>query len=86
MANAREGNVIYCDTDDSTFADAKNICGIKYIGAASSSITIKAGSSSGNSLWEESASTNVFNEVCIHSPDGIHITVGGTATVYIYLK
>lgn len=86
MANAKEGNVIYVDTDDTTLASAKYVEAIKYIGNTSGTATIKAGTSSGDLMWEESGTANVFNEVCIHSPDGLHVAVTNGAKVYIYLK
>lgn len=86
MANSRAGNVILVDTTATTVAEAIEISAIKYIGASTSSVTLKAGTSSGNVLWEESATTNVFNEVQIREKDGVHVVITGTAKVYLYLK
>lgn len=86
MANSSAGNVRFVDTNDTTLADAKKICGIKYIGAASSSVTIKDGSATGNILWTDNGSTTKFEEVAIQVGSGIHVAVVGTASVYIYLK
>lgn len=86
MANHREGNVIYVDTS-AQFSDIRNVKSIKYFGAGSSSITIKAGSSTGKNLWFEDSSSDVYNgEVCIRSDKGIYVTVSGSATVYIYTE
>lgn len=85
MANAREGNVIFVDTT-AAFPDAKSICGIKYIGASTSSVTIRGEGASGGIMWAETATTNVFDNVEIRCNDGIHVTIAGTAGAYIYLR
>lgn len=85
MANAREGNVIFVDTT-AAFTDAKTICGIKYIGASTSSLTIRGEDSSGGILWKDTGTTTIFDNVEIRCNDGIHVTVTGTATAYIYLR
>lgn len=86
MANSRAGNVVVVDTTGTTVAEGIHIVGIKYIGAASGTATLKAGSSSGNPLWEESGTANVFNQVDIKEKDGVHVILGTTAKVYLYLK
>ncbi len=86
MANAQEGNVIFIDTTAATYSGAKYIEAIKYIGNTSGTATIQAGGSSGVTLWQESGTANVFNQVCIHSPDGLYIVVTNSAKVYIYLR
>jgi hypothetical protein len=87
MANTRSANVIIVDTS-AAYPDVKNVRSIKYIGATTSTASIKSGaSSSGTVLWEESASTNVMNSnVEIRDPEGIYVTITGTAKVYLYLK
>ncbi len=86
MANTFSENVIFVDTDASTFAQAKCIQAIKYIGNTSGTLTIKAGTSSGKVLWEESGATNTFNNVHIQALDGIYVTITNGAKAYVYLK
>lgn len=85
MANSRAGNVIRVDTS-AAFTSARNIVAIKYIGASSGTASIKKTASDGIPLWEESGSTNTFNEVPVRSSTGIYVTVTNSAVVYIYLK
>lgn len=86
MANARAGTVIFCDTSDTTYTGMLRIKGIKYIGAASGTAEFKQGSSSGATLWRESGSSNVYNEVCMVVKDGLNVTLTNSAVVYIYLE
>ena len=85
MANTRAGNVIKCDTT-ATFTDAKQICGIKYIGAASGTAVITDAGGSGNNLWVESGTTNQWNDAEIVANDGVTVTVTNSAIVYLYLE
>jgi len=84
MANTRAANVLRVDTT-ADFADLKNICGIKYIGAASGTAVIKDKDTSGNTLWQESGTSNVFNEVKINAAEGMRVEVTNSAVVLIYL-
>jgi hypothetical protein len=87
MANSRAKNVYLVDTDATTLSQNLTICGIKYIGAAASSVTIKDESSAGAVLWEENATTNVWNpDLDIKSSKGIYIAITGTAKVYLYVE
>lgn len=85
MANARAGTVIFCDTSNTTYTGTMKICAVKYIGAASGTAEFKQGSSSGATLWRESGSTNIFNEVEMQINDGLNVTLTNSAAVYIYL-
>ncbi len=85
MANAREGSVWYIDTSDTTIPGRVTVCGIKYIGNASGTASIKDTNSSGDLMWEESGTANVFNPVCFTTNNGINITLTNSAKVYIYL-
>jgi hypothetical protein len=85
MANYRSANVIFIDTS-AAFTDYKKIVGVKYIGNASGTASIKSnGSSSGDILWEESGASNVFNQVEIRDSRGVYVTVTNSAKVYLYL-
>lgn len=85
MANSQEGNVIYCDTT-ATFANAVEICSIKYIGAASGTAAITSASGSKN-IWEEAGTANVYNaEVDLFIPGGVTVTLANSAKVYLYLR
>lgn len=87
MANTQAGNVIRVDTS-AAFTETRRIRAVRYIGASTSSGTIKGGgTSSGNLLWEETASTNVYTpDVEIYDADGVYVTITGTAVVYLYLE
>lgn len=87
MASARKGNVIRVEAS-AAYADVRNIHSIKYIGAAASSVNIRSdASASGEVLWTEDATTDVYNpEVCMHDKNGFYVEVTGTAVVYLYLK
>lgn len=85
MANSRTGSVIRVDTTAS-FAGAKYIKSIKYIGS-SSGTAIVTGLDSTLRLWEESGTANVHNaDVCINNQDGVTVTLTNSAIVYLYLK
>jgi hypothetical protein len=87
MANARTGNVIFVDADNTAVTEALSIKSIKYIGAASGTATIKLGGTSGSVIWEESGSANVWNpNVEIYAREGIYVDLTNSAKIYIYLK
>lgn len=86
MANSFSGNVIFVDTSAS-FPYAKNIESVKYVGAASSSATIKGNAdSSGPTLWTDNSSSTTTYETCIRDCQGVYVAITGTAAVYIHLK
>lgn len=84
MANTRHGNVIRVDTTDSLFTDARNIEGIKYVGASSGTATIK-GIDGVKTIWVHTGDVIVFDEVCIRTADGVEVEVTNSAVVYLYL-
>lgn len=84
MANHTQGNVQFVDTT-ATFADIRRISAIKYIGAAASSVVIKADGSGGDDLWEANTALEEFDHAEIRNSKGIHVIVTGTAKVYLYL-
>jgi hypothetical protein len=87
MANSAEQNVLFCDTDDTTYAGIRKIRSIKYIGNTNGTAVIKFQSSSGDVLWQESGASNVYNpDLCIVAPQGIHVAITNGAKVYIYLE
>lgn len=86
MSNTRSANVIVVDTS-AQFSEPLTICAIKYIGAASGTASIKADSTSGVVIWEESGSSNTFNpELEIELRQGMYVTLANSAKVYIYYK
>lgn len=86
MANTYSGNVIFCDTS-AAFPQATRICGIKYLGAATSSATVRGeASATGTILWSDDNTTDLFEQVEIRDSKGIYVALTGTATVFIYLK
>jgi hypothetical protein len=88
MANTRNGNVWFVDTDNTVLPGPLKITGIKYIGAATSSASLKAGTTAGPELWRETATSNVFDEVEIicNEQAGVHVDLTGTAVIFIYLE
>jgi hypothetical protein len=86
MANSYTGNVQFVDTTGTTLAFISNVCGVKYIGNASGTATIKAGSTSGAVVWEESGASNVFNQVDFRCSDGLYVTLTNGAKIYIYFE
>lgn len=87
MANASADNVMFIDTDNTTIPGPVRIKSIKYIGASTSSVSLKQGTTSGTVLWTENASTNVFNgEVCIRTSGDVFVDITGTAAIYVYLE
>jgi hypothetical protein len=87
MANHRASNVIFVDTS-AQFDDQANICKIKHIaGGASSTVTIKADSTSGKLVYESVLDDGeVVDEINIRLKHGYYVTVSGSAKAYIYLK
>ena len=85
MANVKTANVIMVDTS-AQFDGKFKICSVKYIGNTSGSASIKADSTSGSVVWEESGTANVFNSECCMYLDGMYVTVANSAKVYIYLE
>lgn len=88
MANSRNGNVYFIDTDNTVLPGPLKIVGIKYIGASTSSAALKAGVTGGAELWRETATTNVFDDVCIEvkEPAGVHVDLTGTAVIFVYVE
>ena len=84
MANSRGNNVLFCDTDNTQYAENIRIKSIKYIGASTSSATIRKKDASGAIVWTEDGSADKVDEVCIVAPQGIWVDITGTAAVYIY--
>lgn len=87
MANTRAGNVIIVDTS-AAFEDARYIKAIRYeAGTGTPTVTIKKGSSSGTVMYFADGANDLFEQVSIASPQGIHVTLAGTGTkAYIYLE
>lgn len=87
MANARKGNVIYVDTTGYTLDQTLTIKAVKYIGAASGTAIITAGTSgSGTIVWQESGTANLrVDEICARV-DGFHVAITNSAVVIIYLE
>jgi len=86
MANTRAANVIRVDTT-AAFSGPLFVQSIKYIGSSSASATVRSGSASGNTLWQESGASNVHNaDVCLKAGDGLHVTITNSSVVYLYLK
>lgn len=87
MANSRQANVLFCDTDATTYAENLRICGVKYIGASTGTLQIQDTNSSGKVLWKESGSANVWNpDVEIRAKDGIYVALTNGASAYIYFE
>jgi hypothetical protein len=86
MAISRAANVIFCDTDATTYTGTHRIVGIKYIGNTSGTLSILDATSSGKTLWTESGASNVYNQVDIYANDGLYVTLTNGAKVYIYLE
>lgn len=86
MANTRNANVIRIDTT-AQINDVLTINSIKYIGNTSGTASIKAESTSGNLIWEESGASNVYNaEVELLLKNGLFVTVTNGAVLYLYLE
>jgi hypothetical protein len=86
MANHREGNVIFVDTD-AAFTDVRSICGVKYIGNTNGTATIKgSGASGGDVVWQEAGTANIYDQVELRDSEGVYVAVTNGAKVYLYLK
>ena len=86
MANYSSANVIFVDTTAFTYAGSVRICGIKYVGASTSSLTIRGNASStGPILWTDPGTTTKFEQIEIVDNKGIYVELTGTASVFIYL-
>jgi hypothetical protein len=86
MGNTRAGNVHRIDTT-AGFTDPVTIVAIKYVGTTGSSAIVKAGDSSGNTVYENALTTNQLCEpVKIRSNKGFHVTVASGAILYVYLE
>lgn len=87
MANARTGNVIFVDTTGYTLDQTVIISNVKYIGAATGTATITAGTSgSGQVIWKEAGTANLSAEEICAKVDGFHVAVANSAQVIIYLE
>lgn len=89
MAVVRKENVIVISADNDTVTDSIKVCGILYIpGSGSPAIAIKAdASAAGQTLWECSGATRIFDEVELNLSGGAHIDLAGTGTLlYLYLE
>jgi hypothetical protein len=86
MANSAAQNVIQCDTNDTTYAQALKIRSIRYIGNTNGTVTIKFENSSGVLAYVESGATNTCSsDLCIEAPKGVHVAITNGAKVYLYL-
>lgn len=87
MANsAQVANCIRVEAS-TQFSDVRRIRSIKFIGTTGASATIKETSSSGEVVWTESGTANVYNpEVCLHNNNGFYVTITSGAVVYLYLE
>jgi hypothetical protein len=86
MSNTLSANVIRVDTS-ANFTNATNIVAIKYIGAANGTAVVESnGTDSDLKLWEESGTSNAFNQVYIRDNKGVRVEVTNSAVVYLYLK
>lgn len=85
MANSYDGNVHRIDTTDTELPATRSVKGVKYVGAASGTATIKE-LGSGNTLWEHSGDVIIFDDVCIRADKGIEVEVTNGAVVYVYEK
>lgn len=87
MANAREGNVIYVDTDNTTIAGPLKIESIKYIGNTSGTANLKSEDDSGDLLWEEEGTANILDAgLCIRTNKDVYVNLTNGAVIYIYLE
>lgn len=83
MANHRQANVIFCDTDE-TFEGVRQVMTVRYIGAASGTAVIKDSDSSEN-LWEASGTEDDSDFVQISNSHDLRVEVTNGAKVYLYL-
>lgn len=87
MANGRTGNVIYVDTTAYTLDQTVTIARVKYIGNASGTLVITAGTAgTGQTIYQESGTANLsVDEICARV-DGFHVAVTNSAKCIIYLE
>ena len=86
MANAKEGNVWYIDTDNTVIPGPVEIESIKYIGNTSGTANLKSENDSGSIMWQEAGANNIMDAgVCIRTNKDIHVNLTNSAAVYIYL-
>ena len=88
MANGRAGNVYYVDTSGAldTNLSKMSICAIKYIGNTSGTASIKADSSSGVIVWQESGANNLSADYVEMRIDNPYVTVANGAVLIIYTE
>ena len=88
MANVKAGSVLSIDTSAETFSDIRAVSGFMLTaGSAAATLTIKAGSSSGNVIATVKAATDttVPIDLPFHSGDGNYVEITGTgARAYIF--
>lgn len=86
MANTLTGTVYRVDTTGA-LPLAINVEGFKYVGGTGGSVIVRKGSASGNIVYESAGTTEKSAEgACLRSVSGLHVTVAGTAVLYVYLK
>lgn len=88
MANTYSSNVRKIDTSGAITGPLA-IRSIKYIGSSSGSASVKASpaTTAGLLVWQQSGSANWSDhDLNILASDGIYVTVGNSAIVYLYLK
>lgn len=84
MAISRAYNVTRVD-ETALLKDVIQIKSIRYKGGADSSAVIRAKSNTGTIIWEENSSSNVYDpNLCITCSQGIHVTITGSAVLYLY--
>ena len=87
MANSRTGNVIFVDTTGYTISDTVKIESVKYIGNASGTLVITAGTTgSGTIIYQESGTNNTSADAIGVRIDGFHVAVTNSAKALIYLE
>ena len=86
MATAYSANVIRVESA-AAFAYAKDIVYIKQLAGSAGTSTIKANAdSSGEVIWQHAGNAATEGEVRIRDANGVYITPGTGATIFIYLK
>jgi hypothetical protein len=87
MANARTGNVIFVDTTAYTLDQSVTIRAVKYIGNASGTLVISAGTAgTGTTIYQESGTANLqVDEICART-DGFYVALTNSAKCIIYLE
>lgn len=90
MANYKSNNVqvVTSTAAPVTLPLTKRITAIKYFGGVNSSAAILAGvSTTGNQIWFENktgVATNVTDLLSIYDSDGVTVSLGGGAVLFIY--